>query len=224
MIESKPWNWKALNDETKKEIWLEPSIESYYLIDRWKKQNKKEFLDIGCGLGRHTIQFAQNGFRVTSADLSEVAIEYASKWAKRQKLNVKFIHSDMLNLNFENNTFDCILCRNVISHTDTEGMKIIVKKIYDILKKDGECFLTLGSKNASTFKDNKNIFVDSNTKIRMDDGPEKGIPHFYADIDIIKELFKDFKIEYLSQVQDFKESEDGNLRSFWHYLLIIRKK
>ena len=41
MIESKPWEWSKLNEEGQKK-WKEPSIESYYLINRWKKQNKKD--------------------------------------------------------------------------------------------------------------------------------------------------------------------------------------
>lgn len=50
MVESKPWNWKMLNDEAQRKMWIEPAIESYYLINRWKNQQKKNFLDIGCGL------------------------------------------------------------------------------------------------------------------------------------------------------------------------------
>lgn len=223
MIESKPWNWKMLNNETRREIWLEPSIESYYLINRWKKQNKKEFLDIGCGLGRHSIQFAKEGFNVSAIDLSSDAILKAREWASEENLDIKFIKSDMLELPFENDSFDCILCRNVIAHTDTEGIKKIISKIYDLLKINGECFLTLGSKNASTYKDPKNIPVDENTKLRMDEGPEKGVPHFYADMDIIPELFKSFKIEYLAQGQEFNQSDDGSFKSYWHYFVLIKK-
>ena len=136
MIESKPWEWSKLNEEGQKK-WKEPSIESYYLINRWKKQNKKDFLDIGCGLGRHTIQFAKKGFNVNSIDLSEEAIKTTKEWL------------------------------------DTEGIKIIIEQIYNILRKDGECFLTLGSKNAETFKNKNNPQKDENTAIRMDEGPEK---------------------------------------------------
>lgn len=222
MIKSKAWNWSMLNEETQKEIWLEPSIESYYLVNRWKRQGKKEFLDIGCGLGRHSIQFAKEGFNVTSIDLSQEAIDSAKRWAQDEKLDIQFLHSDMMDIPYEDNSFDCILCRNVISHTDTEGIETIINKIYNLLKINGECFLTLGSKNASTYKDKNNPKIDENTAIRMDDGPEKGVPHFYADIEIIPKLFKNFKIEYIAQVQDFKQVETG-FRSFWHYLLLIRK-
>ncbi|MGN1012718.1 MAG: class I SAM-dependent methyltransferase [Clostridia bacterium] len=224
MIKSKAWDWKQLNEETQKEIWLEPSIESYYLINRWKKQNKESFLDIGCGLGRHSIQFAKNEFCVTAVDLSAEALRQAKEWASEENLNIEFLNKDMLELPFKDNSFDCILCRNVIAHTDTEGIKIIVNKIHSLLKENGECFLTLGSKNASTYKDPKNISVDENTKLRMDEGPEKGVPHFYADMDIIPKLFKDFKIEYLAQTQEFKENADGSFRSYWHYFLLIKKK
>ena len=222
MIKSKAWNWSMLNEETQKEIWLEPSIESYYLVNRWKRQGKKEFLDIGCGLGRHSIQFAKEGFNVTSIDLSQEAIDSAKRWSQHEKLDIQFLHSDMMDIPYEDNSFDCILCRNVISHTDTEGIETIINKIYNLLKINGECFLTLGSKNASTYKDPKNIIVDENTKLRMDEGPEKGVPHFYADMNIIPRLFKKFKIEYLAQSQEFKE-KDGKFNSYWHYYLLIRK-
>lgn len=222
MVESKPWNWKKVDKQGKDNIWLKPCIESYYLIDRWKKQNKMFFLDIGCGLGRHTIQFAKSGFTTKAIDLSSDAIESTKSWAKKENLNIEFIQCDMLDLPYENESIDCILCRNVISHTDTEGMKKIVDKIYNILKKDGECFLTLGSKSADTFKDEKNIFVDENTKLRMDEGPEKGVPHFYADMEIIPNLFNNFEIIYIAQIQDF-EHEDGKYKSRWHYVMLIRK-
>ena len=56
----------------------------------------------------------------------------------------------------------------------------------------------------------------------MDEGPEKGVPHFYADMEIIPKLFKNFKIEYLAQAQEFKE-KNGEFKSYWHYYLLIRK-
>ncbi|OKZ78101.1 MAG: hypothetical protein BHW01_02555 [Clostridium sp. 27_14] len=172
MIESKPWEWSKLNEEGQKK-WKEPSIESYYLINRWKKQNKKDFLDIGCGLGRHTIQFAKKGFNVNSIDLSEEAIKTTKEWLEKEGLKANVKKSDMIQLPYKKESIDCILCRNVISHTDTEGIKIIIEQIYNILRKDGECFLTLGSKNAETFKNKNNPQKDENTAIRMDEGPEK---------------------------------------------------
>ena len=36
-------------------IWLNPSEESFYIADRWKNLGFKSLLDLGCGLGRHSI-------------------------------------------------------------------------------------------------------------------------------------------------------------------------
>ena len=58
----------------------------------------------------------------------------------------------MINLPYKDNEFDCIIARNVLSHTDTEGMKTIVKDLKRVLKKNGECYLTLGSKDTWGYK------------------------------------------------------------------------
>ena len=40
MIESKGWNWEIVKED-KIEISKNPSIESYYLLNRWKSQKRK---------------------------------------------------------------------------------------------------------------------------------------------------------------------------------------
>lgn len=39
MVKSKGWNWSIVDDKMS-QIWKNPSIESYYLLDRWKSQKK----------------------------------------------------------------------------------------------------------------------------------------------------------------------------------------
>lgn len=220
MVESKAWDWKIVKNK-QEQTWLEPSIESYYLIDRWQKQRKKDFLDLGCGLGRHTIQFAKAGFNTAGFDLSEESIRRTAEYAKAEKLDIALKVGDMLELPYPDASFDCILCRNVISHTDTAGMRQIVEELKRVLRPEGECYLTLGSKETWGFKQDWPV-VDENTKIRIEDGPENGIPHFYADYDLIQELFKDFKIELVYQLEDFYE-KDGKTLNSWHYHLLIKK-
>lgn len=221
MVESKGWNWKIVNEESA-QIWKNPSIESYYLLNRWKSQGKKEFLDLGCGLGRHSIQFAQNEFNVYSFDISQDAIEKTRKWAENEQLNLDYKIGDMLNLPYKNEQFDCILCRNVISHTDTEGMKKVIKELNRVMKKGAECYLTLGSKDTWGFKQTDWPLVDENTRLRMEEGPEYNVPHFYVDYELIKELFNKFEIINIYQVVDYYEKDNGVSNSY-HYHVLIRK-
>ena len=79
MVESKGWNWENADNT----IWLEPCEESYFYCENWKKQGKRSVLDLGCGLGRHALLFAKNGFKVTAADISEYAVKKLREAEKR---------------------------------------------------------------------------------------------------------------------------------------------
>ena len=207
MIESKGWNWKIVK-ENQEEIWKNPSIESYYLLNRWTSQGKKEFLDLGCGLGRHSILFGKNGFNVSCFDISQEAINRTKEWAEKEDLKFNYKVGDMLKLPYEDEEFDCIYCRNVISHTDTEGMKQVIKELYRVMKDGGECYLTLGSKDTWGFKQDVWPLIDENTRLKMEEGPEYKTPHFYVDYNLVQELFKEFRIVNIYQVVDYFENND----------------
>jgi len=221
MIESKGWNWKIVSDD-KDSVWKNPAIESYYLLSRWTSLGMKDFLDLGCGLGRHTILFGKNGFNVKSFDISEVAVEKTKNWAEEEGIEVETKTGDMLELPYDDSSVDCIYCRNVISHTDTEGMKKVIEEIKRVLRKGGECYLTLGSKDTWGFKQESWPLVDPNTRLRMEEGPEYKTPHFYVDYKLAKELFKEFEIINIYQVINYHEKEDKVLDSY-HYHLLIKK-
>ena len=158
MVESKAWDWKIVKNK-QEQTWLEPSVESYYLIDRWQKQRKKDFLDLGCGLGRHTIQFAKAGFNTAGFDLSEESIRRTAKYAKAEKLDIALKVGDMLELPYSDASFDCILCRNVVSHTDTAGMRQIVEDY------EGADFIIMNGNRAMIKRKNFERFLDSATAV-----------------------------------------------------------
>ena len=222
MIESKGWNWKIVK-ENQEEIWKNPSIESYYLLNRWTSQGKKEFLDLGCGLGRHSILFGKNGFNVSCFDISQEAINRTKEWAEKEDLKFNYKVGDMLKLPYEDEEFDCIYCRNVISHTDTEGMKQVIKELYRVMKDGGECYLTLGSKDTWGFKQDVWPLIDENTRLKMEEGPEYKTPHFYVDYNLVQELFKEFIIVNIYQVVDYFENNDV-LSNSYHYHVLIHKE
>ena len=220
MINSKSWKWEIV-DENNAQYWKNPAIESYYLINRWQQQNKNKFLDLGCGLGRHSILFAGKGFNTWAFDLSAYAVTRTKEWAKTEELAIKCTVGEILQLPYDDIQFDCILFRNVISHSDTEGVKKILEEIFRVMRPGGECYVTLGSKNAWGFKQDWPV-VDENTKIRVEYGPENGIPHFYADITLIEKLFKNFEIISVQHINEF--INDNKLHSVgWHWHILLGK-
>ena len=221
MIKSKGWNWEMVKDDDDC-IWKNPCIESFYLLNRWTSLEMKDFLDLGCGLGRHSVLFAKNNFNVSCFDISSEAIERTKKWCEEENLKCNYEVGDMLKLPYKDNSFDCIICRNVISHTDTDGIKIIIDELKRVLKDNGECYLTLGSKDTWGFKQKDWPLKDSNTRLKMEKGPEYMTPHFYADYDLCMELFKDFKIINIYQTIDYYKDKD-KLYDSYHYNLLIKK-
>lgn len=221
MTKSKGWNWKIASDDINS-TWKVPSIESYYLLNRWSSLGFKDFLDLGCGIGRHTVLFAENGFNTYGFDISKYGLDKTKEWLDSLNLSANLKEGDMLELPYENDSFGCILCRNVISHQDTFGVKQIIKELYRVLKDNGEVYLTLGSKSTWGFKQTSWPLIDENTRLRMEEGPEYKVPHFYADYDLIKTLFKDFKIEFINHIEDFYES-NGKTYSSFHYHVLIKK-
>jgi len=72
------------------------------LIDHLKPPPNCEMLDVACGKGRHSIQLAGKGFKVTGIDLSEDSIREAKQY---EADNLEFFVHDM-RLPFRINYFD----------------------------------------------------------------------------------------------------------------------
>ena len=203
---SKEWNWEINTND----LWLKPSIESYFYVQEWKNNQFKNVLDLGCGLGRHAILFAKNGFNVTACDLSEYGVNHLNEWADKENLKIETVVCDMLELPFNENSFDAIFSYHTISHTDTMGVKKVINELKRVLKSNGELFLTLCSKETWSFKDAGYQKIDKNTVLKQEDGPEDGIPHFYVNLEDIKELFNDFEIISLRHTDDIYYTDKLN--------------
>ena len=117
ITKSKAWNWEIVKDDMEKK-WLVPSHEVYYLIKRWQNENRKTILDLGCGIGRHSLLFSQYGFDTYGLDLSENAILRARILAEQHNLNINYQIGDMITPPYKNETMDAIFAYYAISHTD----------------------------------------------------------------------------------------------------------
>lgn len=216
---SKPWDW----NEEKNQMWLEPSEDSYYVSGRWKSSGYKTLLDFGCGLGRHSVFFTKQGFNVSAFDLSTDGTEHLKKWAEREALELDVQVADMLSLPYPDGAFDCLFAYHVISHTDTPGIQLILNEIERVIKPGGEIYITLCSKDTWSYKDACYPKIDENTVRKTEDGPEKGIPHFYVSLDDIFALFSEtgFTILRIRHTDDCYW--DGQKRNSKHYFILAKK-
>jgi len=61
-----------------------------FILQEINHDKQKRILDIGCGTGRHAIELAKRGFKITGVDLSNSQLERAKQKAASAKVDVDF--------------------------------------------------------------------------------------------------------------------------------------
>jgi len=103
-----------------------------------------KILDVGCGTGRHSIELAKRGYKVTGIDLSDSLLEKAKEKALKENLKVKFIKHDARKLEF-NKEFDVaiLICEGAFSLMETDEMNFdILKGVSRSLRHNGKFIFT----------------------------------------------------------------------------------
>ncbi len=102
--------------------------------------NKGSLLDLGCGVGRHSIKLAEAGYEVCGVDFSEKHISFAKEEAEKLQLagNCKFVCDDVRYYR-EDEKYDNVICMyDVIgSFPEDQDNESIIKTAYNQLKDNG---------------------------------------------------------------------------------------
>lgn len=101
-------------------------------------------LDLCCGHGRHTVEFAAAGYSMVGQDLSATFLDLAKDAAAARNLQIQFVHSDMREIPFEGE-FDAVI--NMFTafgyfDDDTEDQKVL-NAVARALKSGGKFLIDL---------------------------------------------------------------------------------
>lgn len=135
------WNERYINDDAP---WdsvgiIHDTVKEIFLTAKDKTAN---IVEIGCGTGKHSLWIADNGFSITSTDISEKAIELAKN--KTSNTNPNFIVDDFLTTKLEANSYDFMFDVNVFrSFESLQDRQIFVYNASKILKKGGYWLIIL---------------------------------------------------------------------------------
>ena len=208
----KEWNWRNMISPH----WLTPAECVYYYLHEWKQSNI--ILDVGAGVGRHSLLFAEHGFNVTAFDSSRSGLEVIKERADEKEVCVNTVLGDMRNMPFADASFDAILAYHSIYHSSQEDFPTIISELNRVVKKGGEVFVTLLSKEDENFVNHKSDRVNENVVMKQDgkDGPL--VPHYYIDYEEIFELFDQFEILSCQKLVEYIKGH-----KLIHYHLRMRK-
>lgn len=213
MVDSKAWNW----DLVKGEMWEQPADEIYPIAFRWQKKKRGRVLDLGSGIGRHSILLAEMGFEVDAFELSVEAVRKLETKCKENHLGIAVKQGDMHSLPYKSNTFDYVLSYHVMYHTNRRGIEKVVSEIERVLKPAGEIFVTFNSKQSPQFHNKAYEKIEENTIIK-NKGIEAGMPHYYVDENEMKRLLNGFNIIHFYH----KEEIGDNWRGCHYFVLATR--
>lgn len=106
-------------------------------------------LDCGCGMGRHSMEYMIRGARVFCLDmdlesLKKTKYELQSMIVQKQShKDARFLahFGDALKLPFKDNTFDSIICAEVMEHVPDDHLA--ARELTRVLKKNGRIAITV---------------------------------------------------------------------------------
>ena len=102
-----------------------------------------EILDIACGAGDHSIEFARRGLKVTAFDIAPSLIDVAKQRAKEEKTEINFFAGDMRDMSFESQFNGAVLLSHSFGFFNHEENKRVLEGAYTALKDDGCLLLDL---------------------------------------------------------------------------------
>lgn len=111
-----------------------------------------KILDAGCGTGLLTKKLEQFG-KVWGIDQSPEAV----KFAKSRSIRVK--QASLTRLPFKNNSFDLVVCIDVLTHQWVNDDKKALREIYRVLKPDGWLILRVSANKWLKLPHDRHVFT-----------------------------------------------------------------
>lgn len=133
------WNNYYASKATMTESKVEPSLFARSMFQRYM-ESEKNLIELGCGNGRDSLYFAQNGLNVTGIDASQIAIEELRK--KFSLDNCVFICDDFVSAeSIYQIQYDYCYSRFTLHAINEYQETQILKKAYEMLKENGYLFI-----------------------------------------------------------------------------------
>ncbi len=106
-----------------------------------------EMLDMCCGPGRHSLELARRGFRVTGVDRTAIYLEMARQKAEREGLSIEFVQDDMRYFCRPDSFDAAIMMYTSFGYFENpeENQRVLVN-IYRSLKQDGSLLIEMMGK------------------------------------------------------------------------------
>lgn len=213
-------NWDShWREESQRRYWQQPADEIIRLKDSLDREKIRDILDLGCGIGRHAILFAESGFHVTAVDDSKNALDILRKKASEKQVNITRIENSYTDDIFPENSFDLVIAYNVLYHGHREGFDRSVGLVYRYLKPGGLFFFTCPTRQDAKYGSGEETAENTYKPLNS---VHPGDIHYFADEDDITYFLRDFTGYVLDREEHYWDNE--GIRQFSSNWLVLANK
>jgi len=104
-----------------------------FLEKQWITSEKRSVLDLGCGRGRWSREYAKRGFEVTGVDLSPQAIGLLADEMRQHQ----FVCGDLAEQEFPDQSFDVVNSVTVLQHLPEPKQRVVLEHVSRWIKRGG---------------------------------------------------------------------------------------
>ncbi len=106
-----------------------------------------KLLDLCCGVGRHSLEFAKKDFEVTGVDITRDYLEKANKRAENENIDIEFLREDMRDFRREEEYDAVVNLFSSFGYFKKEEDNIqVLENVFDSLKPEGKFVMDVKGK------------------------------------------------------------------------------
>lgn len=198
-------------------VWQKPESRAYWteaapdvlaMVHTYLPEAYPRVLDLGCGLGRHAVAFAVQGFDVSACDVSETAIAHLQEWAQKLDVLVEARVASSVEDVYGTDSFDICVSVNVLYHGTRDRFFGGVRLVHKWLRPGGVFYFTCASREDADYNPGREIAANTYEF-------EPGHVHYCADKEDLDDALTGFRVEQLHRCE---HHWDEGVSSRWRVL------
>ncbi|MGB9749530.1 MAG: class I SAM-dependent methyltransferase [Caldisericia bacterium] len=191
-----------------------------FIIDVLSLKEKDRILDLGCGIGRHLIEFGKKGIKGVGIDFNKKFINIAKKNKQKNKY-IKFINMDIRKINFVDEFDAAISIWTSFGYFKDEENIDLLKKINRSLKKGGKLLIDIENINylinnlpKERWENNMGVYILERNKLNIKSSRVKTIRILIKN-NKKYEYIRDYRIYTLVEIKNYLENSGFKLTTFY---------
>ena len=202
------------------------------LAQRLKKEGRRRVLDLGCGVGRHLLLLAAEGFDAAGCDVSPTALETCRRRLREAGLSAALTRSDMTAIPHPDRAFDAVIAWHVLYHNTVFAIRRAIAGLRQALNPRGYLLATFIATTDGQLARSRELLARGEAierepgtfEVPGDTTTDKALPHHYSTEREIREwLLSGFEVEWVREERRGGRDFEARRYASVHWQVLARK-